>query len=145
MRKIPGFIISCLILMLLSCSEVHENKGNNTVNWQDEVIYHVMQRSFYDSSGDRHGDLKGITGKLDYLEELGVTAILFTPLYKSDFYHNYFPVDYEKIDPRYGSMDDYFEFIEAVHDRGMKFIMDMETQYVQNGNLWFEDSYMNPE
>ena len=57
-----------------------------------------MQRSFFDSNGDRHGDLNGFGQKLDYLKELGVTTILFTPLYESSFYHNYFPTDYKKID-----------------------------------------------
>ncbi len=103
-----------------------------------------MPRSFYDSNGDLHGDLNGFVEKLDYLEELGVTTILFTPLYESDFYHNYFPTDYEAIDPEFGSMDEYIRFVEAVHAKGMKFLMDMETQYVQSGHPWFDDSYNNP-
>ena len=56
---------------------------------QQEVVYHVFQRSFFDSDGDGHGDLKGMQQKLDYLNQLGVTTILLTPLYQSDFYHNY--------------------------------------------------------
>ncbi len=114
-------------------------------NWKDEIIYHVMQRSFYDSNGDLHGDLRGFVEKLDYLQNLGVTTILFTPLYESGFYHNYFPTDYEKIDPEYGTMDDYVQFVEAVHEKGMKFLMDMETQYAQSGHKWFDDSYQNPD
>lgn len=113
-------------------------------DWRDEVIYHVMPRSFHDSDGDRHGDLRGFTQKLDYLEALGVTTILFTPLYESGFYHNYFPTDYEKIDPEYGTMEDYLAFVEAVHASGMKFLMDMETQYAQGEHRWFRDSYQNP-
>ncbi len=132
-------------LSLTSCTGTQTTDDNGKPDWKSAVIYHVMQRSFFDSSGDGHGDLNGFVKKIDYLEELGVTAILFLPLYESGFYHNYFPIDYERIDPRYGTMDDYLAFVKAVQDRGMKFIMDMETQYVQNGNLWFEDSYMNPE
>ncbi len=127
--------------LLTACSGSYENEKTD---WNSEVIYHVMQRSFYDSSGDGHGDLNGIVDKLDYLEELGVTAILLLPLYESNFYHNYFPIDYETIDPRYGTIDDYFNFVDSLHARGFKLIMDMETQYVQNGNHWFEDSYKNP-
>ena len=82
--------------------------------------------------------------KLDYLKELGVTTILFTPLYESEFYHNYFPTDYEQIDPEYGTKEDYINFIKAVHSKGLKFLMDMETQYAQNGHIWFDDSYKNP-
>src|SRR6185312_15530240 len=60
---------------------------------QREVIYHVFERSFFDASGDRNGDLKGLEEKLDYLRQLGVTSILLTPLYRSVFYHNYFADD----------------------------------------------------
>ncbi len=115
-----------------------------TYDWRNEIIYHVMPRSFYDSNGDRHGDLNGFVEKLDYLQELGVTTILFTPLYESGFYHNYFPTDYEKIDQEYGTKEDYLNFVKAVHKRGMKFLMDMETQYAQSGHIWLDDSYQNP-
>ncbi len=137
-------LITGITALFSSCSGSDKNETNEKPDWNNEIIYHVMQRSFFDSSGDGHGDLNGIVEKLDYLEELGVTAILLLPLYESDFYHNYFPIDYETIDPRYGTMDEYLAFVQAVHDRGMKLIMDMETQYVQNGNHWFEDSYKNP-
>lgn len=113
-------------------------------DWSGEVIYHVMPRSFFDSNGDRHGDLRGLAAKLDYLQELGVTAILCSPLCQSDFYHNYFPTDYERIDPEYGTREDYLQLVREVHRRGMRFILDMETQYVQGGNRWFEDSYGRP-
>jgi alpha-amylase len=123
---------------------VHHKTIDSGRGWNDEVIYHVFQRSFYDSNGDRHGDLRGFVEKLGYLKELGVTTILFTPLYESDFYHNYFAKDYEQIDPEFGSMDDYRALIKAVHKNGLRFIMDMETQYAQNGNQWFDNSFKNP-
>jgi len=113
-------------------------------NVPDEIIYHVFQRSFYDSNGDGHGDLTGLTEKLDYLQELGVTSILMLPLYNSVFYHNYFPNDFETIDPEFGTKDDYFSLVKEVHRRGMKIYMDMEVQYVTENHLWFKDSYLNP-
>lgn len=112
---------------------------------QDEVFYHVFQRSFFDSNGDGHGDLKGINQKLDYLEELGVNTILLTPLYASDFYHNYFAYDFEKIDPEYGTLDDYKMLVKEVHKRGMKIYQDVEMQYVAGEHPWFADSYQNPK
>ncbi len=127
---------------LTGCERGHE--APQAHSWHDEVIYHVMPRSFHDSNGDGHGDLNGFVEKLDYLEELGVTAILFTPLYESDFYHNYFPIDYESIDPEYGTMEDYLAFVKAVHARDMKFIMDMETQYAPEGHRWLDESMGNP-
>ncbi len=136
------FIVS--ILLNQSCSSDRTQKTRDDEVWNSEIIYHVFQRSFYDSNGDRNGDLNGLTQKLDYLKELGVTTILCTPLYESDFYHNYFAKNYDKIDPKYGTMEDYLAMIKAIHRKGMKFIMDMETQYAQNGNKWFDDSYKNP-
>jgi alpha-amylase len=112
---------------------------------QDEVFYHVFQRSFFDSNNDGHGDLKGITQKLDYFEELGVNTILLTPLYVSDFYHNYFAYDFEKIDPEYGTMDDYLLLVKEVHKRKMKIYQDVEMQYVAGTHPWFKDSYNNPK
>jgi len=143
MKKSKHFIL--LILTFISCKQINNTKLNEEANWNDEIIYHVMQRSFYDSNGDRHGDLNGFVEKLGYLQELGVTTILFTPLYQSDFYHNYFPTDYEQIDQEYGTKEDYLNFVKAVHAHGMKFLMDMETQYAQSGNIWFDDSYKNPK
>jgi glycosidase/glycogen debranching enzyme len=105
----------------------------------NEVIYYVLPRSFYDSNGDRTGDLNGLRQKLDYLQELGVTSIMTLPLYYSDFYHNYFAIDYQKIDPEYGTMEDLIALISEVHKRGMKFYLDMETQYVTEGSDWYEN------
>ena len=148
--RISFLIWSIIVTFLLSvaCNRQNADIYQTSIegpNWNAEVIYHVMPRSFFDSNGDLQGDLRGMSEKLDYLEELGVTTILFTPLYESEFYHNYFPTDYYAIDPEYGTMEDYLAFVRAVHDRDMKFIMDMETQYVQSGHPWFDDSYKNPD
>ncbi|MBX2966634.1 MAG: alpha-glucosidase C-terminal domain-containing protein [Cyclobacteriaceae bacterium] len=110
-----------------------------------EVIYHVFQRSFFDSNGDGHGDLPGMKQKLDYLQELGVTSILLTPLYQSEFYHNYFATDFEKIDPAYGTLDEYVELVKEVHKRGMKIYQDVEMQYVTHEHPWYIDSFDNPK
>lgn len=143
-------ITIALTLCLFNCKSLDSHteiitKPTSSINWNNEVIYHVMPRSFYDSNGDLHGDLNGFVEKLDYLKELGVTTILFTPLYESGFYHNYFPTDYYAIDPEYGTKEDYINFVKAVHKKGLKFIMDMETQYAQGEHIWFADSYKNPQ
>ncbi len=127
------------ILLLFSLLFFSEAKA------QEEVIYHVFQRSFFDSDGDTHGDLKGIHQKLDCLQELGVTSILLTPLYVSDFYHNYFADDFEKIDAEYGSMDDYLLLVKEIHKRKMKIYQDVEMQYVSGQHPWFKDSSNNPK
>ncbi|MEZ0608181.1 alpha-amylase family glycosyl hydrolase [Fibrella sp. WM1] len=110
-----------------------------------EVIYHVSQRSFYDSNGDLHGDLNGLRQQLDYLQNLGVTSILLLPLYEADCYHNYFANDFEKIDAEFGTMNDYVSLVKAVHKRGMKIYLDMETQYVTAKHIWWKEAVGHPE
>ncbi len=119
--------------------------GFISTGFSQEVIYHVFQRSFFDSNGDGHGDLKGMQVKLDYLQELGVTSILLTPLYQSEFYHNYFATDFEKIDQEYGSMEDYLALVKEVHKRGMKIYQDVEMQYVTHEHPWYMGSINHPE
>ncbi|MEA3059203.1 MAG: alpha-amylase [Sphingomonadales bacterium] len=111
---------------------------------QNEVFYHIFTRSMRDSNGDRDGDLKGIEQSLPYLERLGVTSILLTPLYPSPFYHNYFASDFDGIDPEYGSMDDYRRLVRAIHARGMKIYLDEEFQYVAYDHPWFKSALGNP-
>lgn len=103
----------------------------------NEVVYHIFQRSFRDSNGDGHGDLEGVRESLPYLQDLGVTAILMTPLYPSRVYHNYFATDFEGIDPRYGTREDLQRLIADAHARGMKIYLDMEFQYLAEGHPWW--------
>lgn len=132
----------CAALLTTAGCHIHPAGIDETPT--DEVVYHVFQRSFYDSNGDSHGDLAGLTEKLGYLQHLGVTAILLTPLYESVYYHNYFSSDFEEIDPRYGDKSTYITLVKEIHRRGMKIYMDMETQYVTEDHLWWRDSYGNP-
>ncbi|MEP6683034.1 MAG: alpha-amylase family glycosyl hydrolase [Parafilimonas sp.] len=131
-------IIACCLLFVLFETSLPAQTKN-----QPEVIYHLFQRSFYDSNGDLQGDLNGINAKLDYLQELGVNAILLLPLYQSVFYHNYFADDFKKIDDEYGTMNDFINLVRAIHAHGMKIYLDMETQYVTEDHLWWKDSYNN--
>lgn len=129
------------ISLLANLSSVWSQKIN-TID-KAEVIYHVCQRSFYDSNGDLHGDLNGLRQKLDYLQDLGITAILLLPLYDADCYHNYFANDFEKIDAEFGTMQDYISLVKDIHRRGMKIYLDMETQYVTEKHLWWKDAVGN--
>lgn len=103
----------------------------------DALVYHIFQRSFRDSNGDGHGDLNGITTSLPYLQSLGVTTILLTPLYPSRVYHNYFATDFEGIDPAYGTIDDFRRLVAELHKRKMKIFLDMEFQYLAEGHPWW--------
>ncbi|GHN01755.1 alpha-amylase [Cytophagales bacterium WSM2-2] len=130
------------ILIVFLAIQIRTSLAQNTAG-TNEVIYHIFLRSFYDSNGDDHGDLKGLEEKLDYLQDLGVTSILLTPINSSVYYHNYFSDDFEKIDQEYGTMPDYISLARNVHRRGMKIYLDMETQYVTEDHLWWKDSYGN--
>ncbi len=130
-----------LKLLLITSSICFAQKKNNIV--KGEVLYHVFLRSYYDSNGDMQGDLNGLKQKLPYLQDLGVTSVLLLPLYDADCYHNYFANDFEKIDPEFGTMQEYISLVEEVHKRGMKIYMDMETQYVAEKHLWWKDAVGN--
>jgi alpha-amylase len=142
MKKYLLLLIAFLLILHPAVNTV--GKAGTKPKAGDEIIYHIFERSFFDSDGDFHGDLNGITQKLTYLQQLGVTAVMLTPLYESPFYHNYFATDFYKIDPCYGTMQDYLRLIKELHHRHMKFYMDMETQYVAEGHAWFKGSFNNP-
>ena len=130
-----------MFLLLAKISVVCSQNVNT--KYKGEIIYHVCQRSFYDSNGDMQGDLNGLKEKLPYLQDLGITSILLLPLYDADCYHNYFANDFEKIDAEFGTMQDYISLVKEIHKRGMKLFMDMETQYVTEKHLWWKDAVGN--
>jgi glycosidase len=115
-----------------------------TASTRDEVIYQIFVRSFRDSNGDGHGDLKGIEQQLGYLQQLGVTTLLLTPIGPSPFYHNYFLDDFAGVDPVFGGPKALRDLTSAVHRRGMRIVLDMELQYVSGNHPWFTDSFKRP-
>ncbi|MEY4572675.1 MAG: hypothetical protein RLZ10_1923, partial [Bacteroidota bacterium] len=133
--------ITAIAILLFINSICYGQKNNNII--KGEVVYHLFQRSFYDSNGDLQGDLNGLKQKLPYLQSLGVTSILLLPLYEADCYHNYFASNFEKIDAEYGTMQDYISLVKEVHKLGMKIYLDMETQYVTEKHLWWKDAVGN--
>jgi alpha-amylase len=136
------YLFPILLFPLFATAQAPGTYKAGTAN--NEVIYHMFLRSFYDASGDGHGDLKGLQQKLPYLKELGITSILLTPLYSSPYYHNYFADDFEAIDTEFGTKQDYMNLVKDIHRKGMKLYMDMETQYITEDHMWWKDSYNNP-
>lgn len=134
------YILIALFMVLINT--IYSQKKGLETN-KGEVIYHVCQRSFYDSNGDLNGDLKGLRQKLDYLQNLGITSLMLLPLYDADCYHNYFANDFEKIDPEFGTMQDFIDLVKDVHKRGMKIYIDMETQYVASEHIWWKEAVGN--
>jgi alpha-amylase len=78
-----------------------------TIWWNDTVFYEIFVRSFYDSNGDGIGDFNGITQKLAYLQNLGITGIWLMPIFPSPSYHGYDVTDYYSVNPQYGTMEDF--------------------------------------
>jgi neopullulanase len=94
--------------------------------------------------GGRHGgDLKGIEEHLDYIKDLGATAIWMTPLLENNMevysYHGYSTTDYYRVDPRFGTNADYFRIADSIHGKGMKLIMDMVFNHCGSGHWWMKD------
>jgi len=118
--------------------------------WNDTVFYEIFVRSFSDSDGDGIGDFTGLTQKLDYLndgdpatdDDLGITGIWLMPINDSPSYHGYDSVDYESINPDYGTMADFETFLAAAHARGIKVIMDYVMNHCSNQHPWFVASEM---
>lgn len=119
--------------------------------WNDAVFYEVFVRSFYDQSGDGIGDFKGLTQKLDYLndgdpnthDDLGITGIWLMPMMKSPSYHGYDVEDYYAMEPDYGTMADFDEFLSAAHARGIKVIIDLVMNHSSSQHPWFTQSANN--
>lgn len=109
--------------------------------WKESVIYQIYPRSFNDSNGDGIGDLKGITQKLDYLKELGIDVIWLSPVYKSPNDDNGYDIsDYQDIMDEFGTMEDWEELLNQVHQRGMKLIMDLVVNHSSDEHAWFVES-----
>ena len=94
--------------------------------WRDGIIYQIYPRSFADSDDDGLGDLPGITGKLDFLADLGVDALWLSPIYPSpDKDFGYDVSDYVDIDPRFGSLADFDLLLSEAHQRGIRIVLDL--------------------
>ena len=109
--------------------------------WKEAVIYQIYPRSFYDSNGDGIGDLNGITEKLDYLKELGVTAIWCSPFYDSPNDDNGYDIrDYRKIMQEFGTMEDFDRLLDEIHKRDMKLIVDLVVNHTSDEHKWFQEA-----
>ena len=109
--------------------------------WTDAVVYQIYPRSFADGNGDGLGDLRGVTERLSYLEGLGVDAIWLSPFYKSPQADGGYDVaDYRRVDPLFGSLDDFDEMLREAHRRGMKVIVDLVPNHTSDEHEWFREA-----
>ena len=107
--------------------------------WKKSVVYQIYPRSFCDSDGDGIGDLNGITGKLDYLKELGADVIWLSPVYESPNDDNGYDIsDYQAVMKDFGTMADFDRMLEEIHARGMKLVMDLVVNHCSDQHEWFK-------
>jgi len=113
--------------------------------WKKAVFYEIFVRSFYDSNGDGIGDFNGVTSKLDYLQNLGVTAIWLMPIHPSPSYHGYDILNYYAVNPEYGTMDDFKHFLSEAHKRNIRVIIDLVLNHTSDQHPFFQDALRSPQ
>lgn len=109
--------------------------------WKEAVVYQIYPRSFKDSDGDGVGDIQGIVSKLDYLQELGVDVIWLSPVYKSPNDDNGYDIsDYFEIMDEFGTIQDWTQLLDGLHERGMKLLMNLVVNHTSDEHAWFAES-----
>lgn len=155
MKRLNCKIIALLIILTFILSGCNSSGGDSVptevpmvpaefleheLNVIDDIYrtyYEVFVYSFYDSDGDGIGDIKGLTSKLNYIEEMGFNGIWLMPIMSSTTYHKYDVIDYYEIDPEYGTMDDFKEFMAECEVRGIKVIIDLVLNHTSTKHKWF--------
>jgi maltose alpha-D-glucosyltransferase/alpha-amylase len=113
--------------------------------YKSGVIYEVHVRAFQDSDGDGTGDFRGLTTRLDYLRDLGVTAIWLLPFYPSPLKDDgYDTADYYNVHPMYGTLADFKTFLREAHKRGLRVITELVLNHTSDQHPWFQRSRRSP-
>ncbi len=110
-----------------------------------DISYQLLVYSFADSNGDGVGDFQGIIDKLDYLDQLGVSAVWLSPVHPAMSYHGYDVLDYGAINPQYGTEADFQRLIDAAHGRGIRIYMDYVINHTGKDHPWFAEALGNPD
>lgn len=147
MKKI--LLLSLISLTLYSCAEkkkepvvTHEEEQSIDKKWWKEaIVYQIYPRSFQDTDGDGVGDLQGIINRLDYVKDLGVTAVWLNPIYSSPNDDNGYDVsDYRNIMSDFGTMEDFDTMLSEMHARDIKLVMDIVVNHSSDEHPWFKES-----
>ena len=109
--------------------------------YKDAIIYQVHVRTFQDSNGDGVGDFQGLEQKLDYLQELGVTAIWLMPFFPSPLRDDGYDIsDYNSVHSSYGTLEDFRKFLASAHDRGIRVVIELVLNHTSDQHPWFQES-----
>lgn len=150
-KKLISWILILQMIFLAGCGDVSADKVAerkvNTQGIQDNyrTFYEVFVYSFYDSDGDGIGDIKGLTSKLDYINDgddstdsdLGFSGIWLMPVMPSTTYHKYDVMDYYDIDEEYGTLDDFKDFMAECDNRNISVILDLVMNHTSSKHPWF--------
>lgn len=109
------------------------------------ITYQILVYSFADSDGDGCGDFKGIEQRLDYLKDLGVQALWLSPIHPASSYHGYDVLDYEAVNPDFGTEDDFKSLLSAAHAKGIKIYLDYVLNHTSKDHPWFIEAKSNAE
>jgi maltose alpha-D-glucosyltransferase / alpha-amylase len=113
--------------------------------YKDAVIYQLHVKAFFDSNGDGVGDFKGLTSKLDYIQELGVNAVWLLPFYPSPLRDDGYDIaDYRNVHPQYGTREDFRVFLDEAHRRGLKVITELVINHTSDQHPWFQAARRAP-
>src|SRR6266704_2672585 len=117
------------------------HNGRDPLWYKDAIIYELHVRAFQDSNADGIGDFPGLTQRLDYLQELGVTAIWLLPFYPSPLKDDGYDIaDYYSINPIYGTLRDFKTFLNEAHARNLRVITELVINHTSDQNPWFQKS-----
>jgi maltose alpha-D-glucosyltransferase/alpha-amylase len=110
--------------------------------FKDAVIYELHVRAFMDSNNDGIGDFRGLIQKLDYLQDLGVTCLWLLPFFPSPLRDDGYDIaDYLDVNPSYGTLDDFKEFLAAAHDRNMQVMVELVINHTSDQHPWFQRAW----
>jgi trehalose-6-phosphate hydrolase len=133
-------LIAVLALMISPSCRAN---GDSTIKkwWKESVFYEIYMPSYADSDGDGYSDFKGMTGKLGYLESLGIKAVWLTPFLQSPKVDNGYDVaSYYDIDATYGTLEDFKKYLGVAHRKGIKVIMDLVLNHTSTDSKWFREA-----
>src|SRR6266571_9433611 len=113
--------------------------------YKDAIIYEIHVRAFYDSVTDGIGDFGGLTQKLDYLEDLGVTALWLLPFCPSPLRDDGYDIaNYNDVNPSYGTLNDFKAFLDAAHQRNMQVMIELVINHTSDQHPWFKAARLAP-
>ena len=119
---------------------------NDPLWYKDAIIYEAHVRAFHDSDGDGFGDFPGLTQKLDYLEDLGVTALWILPFYPSPLKDDGYDIaDYTAVHPQYGKLADFQQFLHEAHRRNIRVITELVVNHTSDQHPWFQRARQAPK